>query len=476
MSYPPIPGGSAQPATLPGAWTFWVDASVSPYKPFGQLICSGFTCTSLLSGFGAGEAIIPVATSPMLRPDLLAFYTWRLWVFYNGVPVWAGLPTGLTDVGGTAVTVSLTELPGYLTRKQYATSHVYSQVEQTTIAADLAANLANIGVAVVTRAGTGVKRDRTWGYLEDTSRGDLLVSLMQVNNGAQFRAEYALDSGTTLPTCTLVVAYPRVGVAGNASGLALIVPGGAASFQAVWSSDMMRTRTFAVGDVPNVNTPPFPASGHTVTSGYSQAVQAVITGGTWGGSGNVSVNGATAGTGPGTYSIPPGGSITLTYSGTGSNAPSWNWQAASQEQPVLTDFRPQANVPPLDSADDWPGVSWVPTLTERAATNATIYAGPTLALTAVMPIGDPPLGSYGVGDDVSVVLADPLLPAGMATTGQLTQLDLDAAAGTATWTVSITQPPPRLTNRLAVRLAAADARFRGKFHNNLVSPPTGIET
>lgn len=471
-----FPGDSGQPATLPGPWTFWVDQSVAPYTPFGQLILSGFTCTSLLSDYGAGQAIIPVATSPMTRPNLLAFWTWRLWALYNGRPVWAGCPTGLVDEGGTSVTVSLTELPGYLARKQYATSRNYSQVEQTSIAADLAANLANIGVSVVTQAGSGVKRDRLYGYLEDTSRGDLLTSLMQVNNGAQFRAEYALDPSTALPGCTLRIAYPRVGLAGNASGLALVVPGGAASFQATWSSDMMRTRTFAVGDVPQVNTPPFPASGHLVTSGYSEAVVAVISGGTWGGSGNVTVNGSTAGTGPGSYTIPPLGSITLTYSGTGSNAPTWNWNAASQEHPVQTDIRPQAGVPPLDSADDWPGVSWVPTLTERAATNATIYAGPTLALTAVMPVGDPLLGTYGVGDDVSVVLADPLLPAGLATTGQLTEIDIDAAAGTVTWTVAITAPPPRLTTRLSVRLAATDARLRAGFHNNIVSPPTGIET
>lgn len=403
MSYPPLTPGTASPATIPGPWTFWVDKSVSPYTPFGQLILSGFTATSLLSDYGAAEATIPVATSPMLRPDLLAFWSWRLWAFYNGVPVWAGLPTGLTDQGGTAVVVSLTELPGYLTRKQYATAHTYTQVEQTVIAADLAANLSNIGVAVSTSAGSGILRDRDWAYLEDTSRGDLLVSLMQVNNGAQFRAEYALSTSTSLPSCTLRIAYPRVGVAGQGSGLALVVPGGAASFQATWTSDMMRTRTFAVGDV---------ADGAPVTA----------------------------------------------------------------QKPVIRDFRPQAGVPPLDSADDWPGVVTTSTLTERAATNATIYAGPTLALTAVMPIGDPPLGSYGVGDDVSVVLADPLLPAGLATTGQLTEIDMDAAAGTATWTVAITQPKPRLTNRLSVRLAATEHRLRGVFHNNLVSPPTGIET
>ena len=46
-----------------------------------------------------------------------------------------------------------------------------------------------------------------------------------------------------------------------------------------------------------------------------------------------------------------------------------------------------------------------------------------------MPISAPALGSYAVGDDVSVALADPLVPTGYAAIGQLTRIDIDAAAG-----------------------------------------------
>ena len=357
----------------------------------------GFTCSWALSGFGSGEAVIPIGGNAMGRLDLLKFYGWRLWAYYGGQPVWAGLPTGLADNGGQAVTVSLTELPGYLQVKQYVMAQTYSQIEQTTIAGDLAARLDNIGVPRIIVPGAGVKRDRTYVYLDGQSRGDLLTSLCQVTNGPEFRSEYTLD-GSGNPLCSLRIAYPRAG--SGASSLALVVPGGAASFTATWSSDTMRTRTFAVGD------------------------------------------------------LPPGASSGAT-------------------KPVTLVVIPQAGIPELDQVDDWPGVTNAGTLSDRANTNASIYATPALAVEAVLPANAPPLGSYAMGDDVAVALADPLVPSGYTTMGRLTAASADAAAGTVTWTVAITQPQPRRTASLAARLATLDRKVVGLFHQNLTPPPGG---
>jgi len=388
-------------AALPGAWTFYADSSVAPYTPFGLVTVTGFSCGLALSDYGAGQAIIPVDNNALGRADLLRFYSWRLWAYYNGVPVWAGLGTGLLDEGGPAVQVSLTELPGYLDKKQYVTNATYTTAQdQTVAAADLAVRLDNIGVARIIDAGPGHGRALTYAYLDGQSRGDLLVQLAQMQNGPQFRSEYGTDSGGR-PTCTLRIAYPRVGSA--VSALAVVVPGGAASFQATWDSDNMRTRTFAVGDLPD---------------------------------------GAATGT----------------------------------KRPVATDIRPQAGVPVLDAADDWAGVTDTGQLADLAATAATIYANPTLTLTAVMPISDPPLGSYGVGDDVSVALADPLIPAGYVATGRLAKIDIDAAAGTATWTVTVTSPGQKPGRSLIGRLAAAERRLAQLQHNNMPAPPTGTES
>lgn len=383
------------PAVLPGAWTFWADRAVSPHAAYGQVQVTGFSYSSELSGFGSGEATILIEGNALTRMDLLGFYSWRLWAFYDGVPVWGGLPTGLHDDGSSAVKVSLTELPGYLLRKAYATAQTYTGAEQTQIAKDIAQRLDNIGVAIVTDPGPGKTRDRTYVFLEGDSRGAMLTALAEVSNGPEFRAEYAIDT-SGLPTCTLKIAYPRVGVAGAASGLALPVPGGAISFQLEWSAEQMRTRTFAVGDVPD---------------------------------------GA----------------------------------ASSALKPVIQVTAPQAGVPTVDGADDHPHVVLMSTLQEKADTAAQIYAKPAVTLTAVMPVTAPPLGTYGLGDDVAVTLADPLMPAGFNATGELTKIDVDAAAGTASWEVSITLPKPR-KRTLHHRILHNEVHIKHHHRHNLQTP------
>jgi hypothetical protein len=65
-------------------------------------------------------------------------------------------------------------------------------------------------------------------------------------------------------------------------------------------------------------TPAVPASTTPVTNTSSLPATVVIAGGTMT---NVAVNGVTAGTGAGTYTVPAGGTISLTYT----VAPTWTW-------------------------------------------------------------------------------------------------------------------------------------------------------
>jgi hypothetical protein len=401
MTEPGLTAALTQPAQLPGEWTFWADQAdarlVPPHAPLGPVQVTGYSCGMALSGFGKGSIIVPVEGNALSRYDLLRFYGWRLWAFYDGALVWGGLPTGLHDDGGSAVELSLTELPGYLERKQYAMNQVYEQIEQTVIARDLAARLENISVPVITEPGPGFLRDRSYTYLESGSRGELLTNLCEVIEGPQFRAEYDMLGGR--PRCRLRIAYPRVG---RDSGLGLVVPAGAVQFSLAWDSEQLRTRTFAVGELED--------------DADEDAVR-----------------------------------------------------------PVETVFRPQPGIPNVDAADDWPGVTLRETLRERAETNATIYATPTLQLEATVPVNDPPLGSYGVGDDVLVTITDAMMPSGLQLTAQLTAMEVNAAEGTVGWTVATTQPPPKPANLLTARLDAATSLARGMFHRRLQDPPEGID-
>lgn len=65
-------------------------------------------------------------------------------------------------------------------------------------------------------------------------------------------------------------------------------------------------------------TPAVPASTVAATNSSALPATVVITGGTMT---NVSINGTTAGTGAGTYTVPAGGTITMTYT----VAPTWTW-------------------------------------------------------------------------------------------------------------------------------------------------------
>lgn len=393
MSGPP-PGLPSFSPPL-GAWTFWADMITGSRAPLGPVQPVAFTCNMPLSDFGTGSVTLPAQMGGGITPDrALRLWSWRLWAYYNGQLVWCGVPTGIKDTGELGVALTLTELPGYLSKRllDIPAGVTYTQIEQTKIASDIAAPVTDVGVAVVTQAGPGFLRDRTYAYMEGPYRSDLMTNLAQVISGPEFRAEYAQSGGR--PGCTLRIAYPRVG--SGASGLGVQVPGLGIGYEATWDSDLLRTRTFAVGDVADT---------------------------------------APAGT----------------------------------QKPVIIVDQPQPDLPRLDCSDDWPQVVLVSSVREHANAYATMYAAPTLDLTATATDASPPLGSYGVGDDVTVSVTSPLLSGGYNVTGRLTNIAADAGAATVTWTVAVTLPPPPTRRPLSSRLAAQDAKSSGMFQTNLAA-------
>jgi hypothetical protein len=382
---------TGQPQPLPGMWSFWADTIIGGV-PLGPVTCTAFTASSLLSDFGTGSVTIPSGSTTLPPDQLLRLWSWRLWAYYNGVPVWCGVPTGVADQAAGTVTLTLIELCGYLTKRvlDYPAGLNYVQAEQTAIARDLAKPLMDIGVALTYEPGPGYLRNASFAYLGSTDYAELLTSFVQQLNGPEFRAQYSVSAGGR-PQCLFRIAYPRVGAA---TGLGLIVPGNAVDYGATWDSDRLRTRTFATGAVPA---------------------------------------GAAAGT----------------------------------TAPVVVVDNPQADLPPLDAVDDYQDVSDVPTLTSLANTSAVQYAAPAVSITGTLPASLPALGTYGPGDDVSVLVTDPLLPGGLVTTARLTQMDIDAGANTVALTVATVAPAPKARDTLAARLWSGEVVMARMSHNNL---------
>jgi len=112
-------------------------------------------------------------------------------------------------------------------------------------------------------------------------------------------------------------------------------------------------------------TPAVPASTTAVTNTSPLPATVVISGGTLS---NVAVNGVTAGTGDGTYTVPSGGTIAMTYSA----APTWTWtlQTAwgAQSYLQLTQFTGTSVTVTVQHAPD--GSTWTTLLTYTAATAA----------------------------------------------------------------------------------------------------------
>jgi hypothetical protein len=94
------------------------------------------------------------------------------------------------------------------------------------------------------------------------------------------------------------------------------------------------------GTYPGGN-PTVPATGVAVTNGAIEDVQVVITGGTMT---NVQINGVSEGVGAGTYTVPGGGTIVLTYT----VAPTWAWTLAGATV-AATPAVPATTVPVLNN-------------------------------------------------------------------------------------------------------------------------------
>ena len=80
---------------------------------------------------------------------------------------------------------------------------------------------------------------------------------------------------------------------------------------------------------PSIATPGVPASTTPVTNTTGFPVKVTVIGGT---GTNVSINGVLQGTFDGTYGVPIGGTIALTYTG----APTWNWFALGTVQDAIS--------------------------------------------------------------------------------------------------------------------------------------------
>jgi hypothetical protein len=105
-------------------------------------------------------------------------------------------------------------------------------------------------------------------------------------------------------------------------------------------------------------------------------------------------------------------------------------------------------LPRLDAVDDWPGTVNPATLRERAITNATIYSIPSQELTGSPPESYPALGTYGPGDTVTVRAVTPLIPEGIEFAARLTQVEVNAATGVATWHAMFLSPPQATRNTI----------------------------
>lgn len=159
---------------------------------------------------------------------------------------------------------------------------------------------------------------------------------------------------------------------GNDGSLLMKVAGQGNAFALEWGTQLtpgLRTDTTATNGTgldggAGFATPSVPASGTPVTNTSSLPATVVVSGGT---GTNVAINGVNQGTFDGTYTVPPGQAITLTYT----VAPTWTWT-------LQTAFGAQAYL----QVTSFTGISVTATVQDSA--DGTTYTPVTgLAFTAV---------------------------------------------------------------------------------------------
>ena len=147
-------------------------------------------------------------------------------------------------------------------------------------------------------------------------------------------------------------------------------------------------------------------------------------------------------------------------------------------KPVAIERRPQPDLPRLDAVDDWPGTVLQSTLVERAQTMAARQAAPSVSTTASPPEELPAITEYAPGDTVYVRAVTPLLPGGLEVAGRLSQVEVNAAEGVATWTIVGATPAPVTRETVNERLERVDTAVAALFHGGglvEVGAPTAPE-
>lgn len=135
--------------------------------------------------------------------------------------------------------------------------------------------------------------------------------LQFVNGGGQ--ALVVNNGGANALTVTPIITNASI------EGVLPVAPPRSVPAGKTWLIGSFSPRDYNGGSAgTTVSTPAVPATTVLQYNTTGQGVVVTITGGTMT---NVSVNGATVGAGAGTYYVPPGGNISMTYS----VAPTWAW-------------------------------------------------------------------------------------------------------------------------------------------------------
>lgn len=400
-----------------GRWRFWADMIVND-APLGPVEVNAFGYTSRLNGFGSGTVTV---TMPCGIPAerLLRLWSWRLWAFYDERLVWCGVPTGLIDDNvARSISLTLTEITGYLYKRvwDWHPKYEFRQVEQTEIAFWIAQKRPD----------------------DDTVRGCL--------------GEVGVD----------VIREPG-------------------------PNPVLRDRTyeFLEGDTRanllmnlcNVQQgPEFRSEYRMGNDGLPHCTMRIAY-----------PRVGTRETGLGV--MIPGGALSYRLQWDVDKLRTWTWavgdlpeDAISSSEPnppkpcVLVQRNQPGDLPRLDMVDNWPSTYLLETLRERANSYADTYLAPALEMTAAPPTSYPPLGSYGVGDDVNVTITDQLLPNGLVLTGRLTEISVSAGSGSATWTIVTSMPPPVPRETITGRLDRFESTVSSVFKSGRLERPWDAES
>lgn len=162
-------------------------------------------------------------------------------------------------------------------------------------------------------------------YFDPTGAHPVLSALPTADTQASYRRGTTLGNPAAELYCRQINYDPTRGNDGSLTVAVNLVGDGYGLEWGIQLTPGLRTDTVAtngtsVDQANGLVTPSVPASGTPVTNTSPLPVQVVISGGTMTA---VVINGVTVGSGAGTYTLPAGQSITLTYT----VAPTWTWAA-----------------------------------------------------------------------------------------------------------------------------------------------------